>query len=162
VWDRKPKLLLGVGLLGKFLFVGAHFNPGPTGSTPPNGGNSLNNLAEASKQKLLLGWVCIAKLYFGGLTSPQGLQYLTHQMGVLALRIGRRPAKKSCSWQLVYKEIFFLRVHLTPGPTGFTHSKGGICSSIFRSLETCPSRFCCSMHFPTIKPPLNLFFYRQL
>jgi hypothetical protein len=39
-------------------------------------------------------------------------------------------------------KILFLRVHLTPGPTGFTHSQGGICSSLFRSLETCPSRSC--------------------
>jgi hypothetical protein len=107
VWNSKQKLLLRVGLLGKFLFWGAHSNPGPAGSTPPNGGNSLNNLAGASKQKLLLGWVCIAKLYFGGLTSPCGLQGPPHQMGVLALRIGRGPANKSCSWQCVYKEHFY-------------------------------------------------------
>jgi hypothetical protein len=72
------------------------------GSTPPNGGNSLNNLAGASKQKLLLGWVCIAKLYFGGLASPGA-----YPMGVLALRIGRGPANKSCSLQWDYKEKFY-------------------------------------------------------
>jgi hypothetical protein len=76
--------------------LGGHLTPGPTGSTPPNGGISFENWAGASKQKLLLA---------------VGLQ----------------------------SKILFLRVHLTSGPT---HSKGGICSSLFRSLETCPSRSC--------------------
>jgi hypothetical protein len=127
-------MLLGVGLLCKFLFVGAHSNPGPTGSTPPNGGNSLNNLAGASKQKLLLGWVCIAKLYFGGPTGstpPNGGICFENWAGAskqkLLLAVG------------LQSKILFLRVHLTSGPT---HSKGGICSSLFRSLETCPSRSC--------------------
>ncbi len=88
-----------MGLHSKALFWGAHLTPGPTGSTPPNGGISFENWAGASKQKLLLA---------------VGLQ----------------------------RKFLFLRVHLTPGPTGFTHSKGGICSSLFRSLETCPSRSC--------------------
>jgi hypothetical protein len=76
--------------------LGGHLTPGPTGSTPPNGGFSFENWAGASKQNKLLA---------------VGLQ----------------------------TKILFLRVHLTSGPT---HSKGGICSSLFRSLETCPSRSC--------------------
>jgi hypothetical protein len=114
-----------VGLLGKFLFWGAHSNPGPAGSTPPNGGNSLNNLAVASKQKLLFGWVCIAKLYFGGLTSTWGLQGPPHQMGVLALRIGRGPTNKSCSWQWVYKAKFYFWGFTSPlSPQGSPSPKG--------------------------------------
>jgi hypothetical protein len=55
-------LLLRVGLLGKFDFGGAHPNPGPAGSTPPNGGVCNENRAGASKQKLLLGVGLLGKI----------------------------------------------------------------------------------------------------
>jgi hypothetical protein len=54
VGASKQKLLLGVGLLGKILFVEAHPNPRPAGSTPQNGGVCNENRVGASKQKLLL------------------------------------------------------------------------------------------------------------
>ncbi len=115
-------MLLGVGLLRKFLFVGAHSNPGPAGSTPPKGRNSLNNLAGASKQMLLLGLFCIAQLYFGGLTSPWGLQGPPHKMGGICFENWAGASKQKLLLAVgLQSKILFLRVHLTPGPT---HSKG--------------------------------------
>ncbi len=63
-------LLLGVGFLSKILFVGAHPNPEPTGSTSAKGGICFENWAGASKQKLLLGVVLPGKILFMG-GSPQ-------------------------------------------------------------------------------------------
>jgi hypothetical protein len=139
MWDSKQKLLLGVGLLCKFLLVGAHSNLGPSGSTPPNGGNSLNIVAGASKQKLLLGRVCIAKLYFWGSPHP-GPTGSTPPNGGISFENWAGASKQKLLLAVgLQSKILFLRVHLTSGPT---HSKGGICSSLFRSLETCPSRSC--------------------
>jgi hypothetical protein len=56
--SSKQKLLLRVGLIGKFNFWGAQPNPGPIGSTFPNGG--VCN--EANKQKLLLGVGLLCKI----------------------------------------------------------------------------------------------------
>jgi hypothetical protein len=72
----------------------AYSNPKPAGSTPPNGGNSLNKLAGASKQKLLLGRVCIAKLYFGGLTFPSGPAGPTPPNRGISLEIWARASKQ--------------------------------------------------------------------
>ncbi len=55
-----------MGLLGKLYFWGAHPNPGPAGSTPPNGGVCNENRAGASKQKLLLRVGLLGKFYFWG------------------------------------------------------------------------------------------------
>ncbi len=139
MWNSKQKLLLGMGLLCKFLLVGAHSNPRPTGSTPPNWGNSLNNLAGASKQKLLLGWVCIAKLYFGGSPHPGAYRIHPTKWGISFENWAGASKQKLLLAVGLHSKILFLRVHLTSGPT---HSKGGVCSSLFRSLETCPSRSC--------------------
>jgi len=125
--DSKQNLLLGVGLRGKFLFVGAHSNPWPTGSTPPNGGNSLNNLVGASKQKLLLWWICIAKLYFGGSPYPWAHRvHPTNESISFENWAGASKQKLLLAVGLQGK-ILFLRVHLTPGPTGSTQSKRVIC-----------------------------------
>ena len=56
VGASKQKLLLGVGLPCKILFVGAHPNLGPAGSTLPNGGVCCENWPGATKQKLLIIW----------------------------------------------------------------------------------------------------------
>jgi hypothetical protein len=64
VGASKQKLLLGVGLPCKILFVGAHPNLGPAGSTLPNGGVCFENWAGASKQKLLLGVGLNIKILF--------------------------------------------------------------------------------------------------
>jgi hypothetical protein len=46
-------------------------------------------------------------------------------MGVLALRIGRGPANKSCSWQWVYKAKFYFWGFTSPlGPKGSPTPKG--------------------------------------
>ncbi len=46
-------------------------------------------------------------------------------MGVLALRIGRGPANKSCSWQWVYKAKFYFWWFTSPlGPKGSPTPKG--------------------------------------
>jgi hypothetical protein len=62
----KQKLLLRVGLLNKILFVGAHPNPEPAGSTLPRGGICFENWAGASKQKLLLRLGLPCKILFVG------------------------------------------------------------------------------------------------
>ena len=74
-----------MGLLGKFDFWGAHPNPGPTGSTPPNGGVCNENRVGASKQKLLLGVGLLVKFNFGGGSlQPGDPQGLPHQVRVSA------------------------------------------------------------------------------
>ena len=98
VGASKQKLLLGVGLPCKILFVGAHPNLGPAGSTPPNGGICFDNFVGASKQKLLLEVGLAGKKFFcGGLTSTPGPQGPLHKKGVYALIILWGPANKSCS-----------------------------------------------------------------
>jgi hypothetical protein len=52
--------------LVKFYLWGAHPNPGPAGSTPPNRGICVDNFARASKQKLLLGVGLLGKILFVG------------------------------------------------------------------------------------------------
>jgi hypothetical protein len=68
----KQKFLLGMGLYIKILFAGAHPDPGPPGSTIPNGGVCFDNWAGASKQKLLFGvGLCIKILFVGGSPQPK-------------------------------------------------------------------------------------------
>ncbi len=64
VGSSKQKLLLRVGLPEKFDLGGAHPNPGPTGSTPPNGDVCNENRVGASKQKLLLAVGLQSKILF--------------------------------------------------------------------------------------------------
>ncbi len=61
----------------KFYFRGAHPNPGPVGSTPPNRGICADNFAGASKQKLLLGVGFPSKFLFVG-GSPQPRAWGVH------------------------------------------------------------------------------------
>jgi hypothetical protein len=78
-------------------FWGAHPNPGPAGSTPPNGGVCNENRAGASKQKLLLGVGLHGKIYFlGGSLQPGALQGPLHKIRVSAEIIGCGTANKSC------------------------------------------------------------------
>jgi hypothetical protein len=71
----KQKLLLGVGLHGKILFVGAYPNPRPTGSTPPKGGICIENWKKVSKQKLIFGVGLHGKILFvGGSPQPGALR----------------------------------------------------------------------------------------
>jgi len=105
---QKQKLILGVGLPQKFLFVRAHPNPWPTGSTPPNGGICFENWEGACKQKFLLRVCLSGKIKFFGLTPSWGPQGLPHQMGVYGLIIGWGSANKSCSsgWVCLVKFNF--------------------------------------------------------
>jgi hypothetical protein len=76
---------LGWVCLVKFNLWGAHPNPRPAGSTPPNGGVCNENRVGASKQKLLLGVGLPGKfLFVGGSLQPGAPQGPLHQMGVLA------------------------------------------------------------------------------
>jgi hypothetical protein len=83
----KQKLLLRVGLHGKILFLGAHSNLGPPGSTPPKGGICFENWAGASKQKLLLGvGLNGKKIFFRAHLNP-GLQGPPIPNGVFAFEL---------------------------------------------------------------------------
>ncbi len=57
---------LGLVCLVKFYLWGALLNPGPIGSTPPNGGICIDNFVWASKQNLLLGVGLPGKILFVG------------------------------------------------------------------------------------------------
>ena len=107
---------------------GAHPNPGPTGSTPPNGGICFENWEGACKQKLLLRVRLFGKIKFFGLTPSWGPQGLPHQMGVYGLIIGWGSANKSCSSGWVCHVKFYLwGAHPNPEPAGSTQPNGGIC-----------------------------------
>ncbi len=56
-------LIIGPGPANKSCFLeGAHPNPGPAGSTPPNGVVCNENRVGASKQKLFLGVGLLGKI----------------------------------------------------------------------------------------------------
>ncbi len=61
--------------------MGAHLTPGPTGSTPPNGGISFENWAGASKQKLLLAVGLQRKSLFLRVHLTPGPTGFTHSKG---------------------------------------------------------------------------------
>ncbi len=61
----------------KFYLWGAHPNPGPVGSTPPNSGICADNFAGDSEQKLLLGVGFPNKILFVG-GSPQPRAWGVH------------------------------------------------------------------------------------
>jgi hypothetical protein len=73
--------------LVNFYLWGALSNLGPAGSTPPNGGISLNNWVWDSKQKLFLGMGLHNKTLFWGAHLTPGPAGSTHQMEVLAYTI---------------------------------------------------------------------------
>ncbi len=87
-----------MGLPSKILFVGAHLNPRPAGSTLPNGGVCFENWARASKQNLLLGALGLpVKLYLWvahPCMGPAGSNPTKGGIIVYALRILRRLATK--------------------------------------------------------------------
>ncbi len=69
---------LGWVCIVKCYLQGAHSDPGPPGTTLPNGGVYFENWAGASKQKLLLGvGLCIKKLIVGGSPQPKACWVLT-------------------------------------------------------------------------------------
>jgi hypothetical protein len=114
--------------LVKFNLWGAHPDPGPAGSTPPNGGVCFENWAGAWNKSCSSGWVCLLKFHFWGLTLTPGPQGPPNQMGVYALRFGWGQANKSCFSGWVCQIFFyFWGLTLTPVPQGPTPPKGGIC-----------------------------------
>jgi len=77
VGASKQKLLLGVGLPCKILFVGGSPKPGACRVHSTNGGCLLWELGRASKQKLLLGvGLYIKMLFVGGSPQPKALRVL--------------------------------------------------------------------------------------
>jgi hypothetical protein len=66
----------------KFYLRVAHLDPGPPGSTLPNGGVCCQNWAGASKQKLLLRvGLCLKNLFVGGSPQPKACWVLRFCMG---------------------------------------------------------------------------------
>ncbi len=97
-----------MGLLGKFNFGGAHPNPGPAGSTPPNGGVCNENRAGASKQKLLLGVGLLCKFLLVGAHSNPGPTGSTPPNGGDSLNIvaGASKQKLLLGWVCIAKLYF--------------------------------------------------------
>ncbi len=121
----KQKLLLGVGLLGKILFVEAHPNLRSAGSTPQNGDVCNDNRVGPANKSCFSGWVCLVNFYLWGALSNLGHAGSTPPKGGISLNNWVWDSKQKLFLGVgLHNKTLFWGAHLTPGPAGSTYLMG--------------------------------------
>jgi hypothetical protein len=106
--------------------VGAHPNPRPAGSTPPNGGICNENWVGLASKSCSVGWVCLVNFYlWGAHPNPRPAGSTPPNGGVCFENWAGASKQKLLLGVGLQSNTLFGGVHPTPGPTGATHSKRG-------------------------------------